>query len=378
MLNTVKILHTADLHLGAVNNAIGQKAALRRAEKLLCLERIFELCKLKGVELLLIAGDLLDNNTVDSAITERFFELVKSSPELQVVFVAGNHDPLSADSPFVNTAPPENLHILSTAPEIKEIPNLPVRILGCSFAGVRKTGTENFPILPVQDDKINIMVIHGDLGSDISGPYNTITNGFLQNSGCDYVALGHIHAFSGIEKAGGTYYAYPGCPDGGGFDELGKKGVIVAELSKDNIQPEFVTTSTRTYECENVDVSAAANSADAAEIVKRALSEKFGADYKNNLYKIILCGGLESGVQLNTSEIKARLEECVYYAKVKDSTTLRVDLESLKNENSLKGKFVNIMLEKANNANEEEKRQIMRGLYLGLAAFASEVTLYEN
>ena len=42
----------------------------------------------------------------------------------------------------------------------------------------------------------------------------------------DYIALGHIHKFSGIKRIGNTYYAYSGCPEGRGFDEEGDKGII--------------------------------------------------------------------------------------------------------------------------------------------------------
>ena len=40
----------------------------------------------------------------------------------------------------------------------------------------------------------------------------------------DYIALGHRHSFSGINIAGRTHFAYSGCPQGRGFDELDEKG----------------------------------------------------------------------------------------------------------------------------------------------------------
>ncbi len=48
--------------------------------------------------------------------------------------------------------------------------------------------------------------------------------------GYDYVALGHVHAFSGFLKERQTTYAYAGCPFGRGFDETGTKGVIIGTL----------------------------------------------------------------------------------------------------------------------------------------------------
>ncbi len=46
----------------------------------------------------------------------------------------------------------------------------------------------------------------------------------------DYVALGHIHAYSGARTAGRVPYAWPGCPEGRGYDECGEKGVIIADV----------------------------------------------------------------------------------------------------------------------------------------------------
>ena len=36
----------------------------------------------------------------------------------------------------------------------------------------------------------------------------------------------HTHRFGGVQRAGGTVYAWPGCMEGRGFDETGEKGVL--------------------------------------------------------------------------------------------------------------------------------------------------------
>ena len=53
----------------------------------------------------------------------------------------------------------------------------------------------------------------------------------IEKSGLTYLALGHVHQYSGPRREGGTVYAYPGTPDGRGFDELGEKGVILGRVS---------------------------------------------------------------------------------------------------------------------------------------------------
>ena len=56
----------------------------------------------------------------------------------------------------------------------------------------------------------------------------------MQESGLDYLALGHIHE-GGSFQAGATLAAWPGCAMGHGFDETGAKGVLVVTLGE---QPE--------------------------------------------------------------------------------------------------------------------------------------------
>ena len=73
------------------------------------------------------------------------------------------------------------------------------------------------------------MCLHGEVGVPGSR-YDPISEAELARSGMAYIALGHAHAFSGLRRAGDSFYAWPGCPEGRGFDETGDKGVIVADV----------------------------------------------------------------------------------------------------------------------------------------------------
>ena len=53
----VKILHMADLHIGANESFLGEKAVSRRLEALLTFEKAVDLAKEERVQLFLIAGD---------------------------------------------------------------------------------------------------------------------------------------------------------------------------------------------------------------------------------------------------------------------------------------------------------------------------------
>ncbi|MBQ6816187.1 MAG: DNA repair exonuclease [Clostridia bacterium] len=379
MENNIRFLHTADLHLGAELSNLKEQSAERNAEMLLCLERIFALAKNEGASLLLIAGDLFENNSVPKAIFNTFLNCVETNSNITVVFAAGNHDPLTADSPFLTHTLPQNLLVLDTQDCILEPENLPVRIYGKSFKSIYEQGSNSFSLPVIKDEKINIMVLHAELGSVTNGNYNPITRNFLETSGMDYIALGHIHAFSGVEKIGSTHFCYSGTPEPHGFDEGGIKGVVLGEFTGKTLKTKFIETAERSFNTVNVDISDKQNSAEAAEQILAVLRERYGQSFGKNFYKIILDGFVGENANFNNTEILKRISPFVYYAKIRNNTKIKVDLNVLKNENSLKGIFVKTMLKKIESETDSfNKEKLEKALYLGLSAFNAEVNLVEN
>lgn len=379
MENNLKFLHTADLHLGAELSNLKEQSAERSAEMLLCLERIFTLAKNEGASLLLIAGDLFENNSVSETIFGTFLNCVKNHNDITVIFAAGNHDPLTADSPFLTHTLPQNLLVLNSQDSVIELEHLPVRIYGKSFKSIYEQGSGSFSLPVIKDEKINIMVLHAELGSVTSGNYNPITRNFLETSGMDYVALGHIHAFSGVEKIGSTHFCYSGTPEPHGFDEGGIKGVVLGEFSGKTLKTKFIETAERAFNTVNIDISDKQTSAEVAEQIVAVLREKYGQNFGKNFYKIILNGFVGENANFNNTEILKRISPFVYYAKIRNATKIKVDLNLLKNENSLKGIFVKTMLQKIESEPDSYKKEkLEKALYLGLSAFNAEVNLVEN
>lgn len=87
----MKILHTADWHLGQTFYEYD-----RRAEHLHFLEWLKRQIKQRGIDLLLIAGDVFDGPN-PSAESQRMYyrflrEVTTDNPSLQIIIIAGNHD----------------------------------------------------------------------------------------------------------------------------------------------------------------------------------------------------------------------------------------------------------------------------------------------
>ncbi len=379
MGNTVRILHTADLHLGCEFAFLSQsERAKRKAELIICCENIFKICHANSIDFLLLSGDVFESNNVDEDTIGAFFACFKLAVDTQVIFAAGNHDPLTANSPFLRGNLPENLTVIDTCDQFIPFEEKGVNIYGKSFSSTYMTGSEAFS-LPVADDgRINIMVLHGDTGTDMSSGYNTITKEFIKNSNMDYIALGHIHEFSGVQTVGKTRYAYSGCPEPHGFDETGSKGVICANIGKDTFEYRFVPTAIRRHEEVQVDVSECTDNVSAAEQVEAILKDNFGKKYGENLYKIILCGQVSEDYKVNKNQILRRIKDGLFFAKIKDNTEIKINLSLAAKENSFKGKFIKNMLLRLEQAEQGNKWKIEKALYLGLKAFDSEVKYNED
>jgi DNA repair exonuclease SbcCD nuclease subunit len=267
---------------------------------------------------------------------------------------------------------PENLYVLQNKDTCFTFDDIKTRVYGRSFETAHLSGEEVFSLTVPQDDFINLMVQHGELKGDLNSDYNAITPKFIKHCGMDYIALGHVHKATPIGKIDNTFFAYCGCPEGQGFDELDEKGIYLGEISKDKCDLQFVTVSRRKHIHEKIDIT---DVSDIAPHILNILADNH-PNYEENLYKIELTGSIPPEKDLNLSEITTRLSAVLYFVKLRDKTEFAIDLELLAKEPTLKGVFVKNMLEKLKTA--EDKEAVTRALNIGLRAFNSEVKYNED
>ena len=357
-MKNIKILHTADLHLDSAFEALpAGKAAIRRAEQRELLSRLAELARSERVDVVLLAGDIFDGG---GTYFETGAELVRCLWDMSVpVFIApGNHDPYDAHSPYAKLDFPQNVKIFTERDvECAELPELGVRVYGAAF-----TGPEARDLLTgfsaERDGLAQLMVLHGDAVNNQS-PYNYISKAEIAGSGLDYLALGHVHACSGVQTAEGTAYAYPGCPEGRGFDELGDKGFLVGQVDKGSVKLRFVPFALRRYELLSVDVT--------GRTPLEAIREALPVDTERDIYRVLLTGETDGGVDIPaiTEELASRF----YALEVRDRTTVQRDIWDGCGEDSLRGLFLQKMRERYDTAQDEsERRKLQQAVRFALAA----------
>lgn len=375
-MNEIKFIHTADLHLGSSRASLSSSCGFGRSELLNTFFRIIEICKTKQVDFLLIAGDLFDTPFADAQIVREVIGAIASIPDTVVAIAAGNHDCASHGSVYAEYKFPENTVLFTSAAEYVDFPEKGVRLFGAGFCDVH----QNTPLLtapcPRRDGCISIGVLHGDLaGGSSCSEYNPICTDQIANSGLDYLALGHIHKRSELEKAGETYFSYCGCPDGRGFDEDGSRGVYLCRVGVGVFGAEYIETSSRLYLHESVDISDCQTSHDAAELAFKELSEKY-PNASRCLVKLSLCGTSKSDVSFSVEQIEKYLSERLAYCRVTDNTELATsELYKLSDEVSLRGIFVKKMLDRIAAADESERDKLTRALRIGIRAFEKGVGL---
>lgn len=378
-MDKVKLLHCADLHLGSEISNIPERSGERRREILRTFRQITEICMKEHVDILLIAGDLFEGANRSSQVTgvvQEYLSMIRSR-----VFIApGNHDYLALDSPYLEPGWPDHVTIFKGKGQRVDLPDLNVTVHGGAFESTYVSESLLGQVEAGHRQCLHIGVFHGDVvRPGQSSLYHAVTTEDIAASGLDYLALGHIHKRSPILWAGPTAYAYPGCPDGRGFDETGEKGVYLGTIGKGEIDLKFVPTFSRLYLTETLDVSHVRTQTGAEEAITTFLRDRYGSRWSEHFYRIHLTGRLEEGFRHLWPAIEAKLAETIHYIRLIDDTTLSVDLDETAKETSLKGIFVRRMLEKmAGTEDPDELKTIGRALEYGMEAFAGEVKMRED
>lgn len=369
-MNKVKVLHCADLHFDTPFKELSKEVSDTSKNELLeVFKKIIDLAIEENIEVLLIAGDVFDNLTVNKNTLFFISDQIKRIKNIKVFISPGNHDPYNEKSFYSMINWPENVYIFKGDMEFKEVKELNLIIWGAGF----RNNYENETLLKsinVENNKINIMLLHGEITSANSkNEYNPIYINDIYKSNIDYIALGHRHKFSGILKEGMTTYAYSGCPQGRGFDEEGEKGVIIGEVYKGGTNLSFLPVCKRKYITKEIDITGTNNY---DEVIFKLLSDLSDEEIHKNFYKIILKGELKEHFNLKESVLIEKLKNKFYYIKIINDTSIEVNLTELSRDYSIKGMFIAKILEKLKDASDDDKEILKLALKMGIQCLSED------
>lgn len=361
----ITFIHGADFHLDAPFSALSpRQAAVRREEQRALLDRLADAAE--GAQLVFLAGDLLDG---ERTYYETAQALVRTLGRMRArVFLSpGNHDFYSPRSPWATLSWPGNVHIFRTAQvERVDLPELNCAVYGSAFTAPFRDDSPLAGFAAPRDGRLHFMCVHGDV--DGRERYGSIAPQEIAASGLTYLALGHVHAGTGLRYAGDTAWAYPGCPEGRGFDELGEKGVLRGTVGEDSLRCEFVPLAGRRYEILSVDVT--------GEDPSAALSAALPRGAERDIYRILLTG--ESALEgLDLAALEELAAPYFYSVSLRDRTRVRRDLWSRAGEDTLTGLFLRELRGRLEAAeSDQERERIEKAVRFGLAALENREDCY--
>lgn len=359
----MKIIHCADLHLDSAmeSSLTAAQAKIRRDELLDAYERMVSYAEDQGVSVILLCGDVFDKPHIRKAAKERFLDQIRLHPDIDFLYLQGNHDRADFFSELSEEEFPANLKLFSrndwTAYDYGD-----VVITGREIDESNQSTIAMDLILDGM--KTNIVMLHGeDTSSGAANGGYSIDLSSLRGRNIDYLALGHIHSYRCERLDDRGVCCYSGCLEGRGFDELGEKGFVLLSVEDGKIESTFIPTSRRVFRELEIPVVPEDTMADIAARVEEQIQAIPGKD----LVKVVFTGHTDMDFDIDRFRIGRMLSDRFFYDRCEDRTSAVIDYDSFAKDHSLKGEFVRLMQEKEP---DEQRRALI--IEIGVRAIMGE------
>ncbi|MCM1067175.1 MAG: exonuclease SbcCD subunit D C-terminal domain-containing protein [Muribaculaceae bacterium] len=255
----MKILHTADWHLGHLLYGYD-----RAEEQEALLSAIVDEVDRRRPDALVVCGDIFDTAQPSAAsqamLGRALMDIYRRCPGVKVVLTAGNHDSASRLDAMADVWRLANVEMVGTRAEAddprKHIVELPGKgfIVAVPYVNRRflpdgffqslldAVGSRNADGLPV------VLMAHAAVGGSDGGAQTSADGRLIGNvecmgldtfgSGFDYLALGHIHRM----QPAGPRGRYSGAPLAVSFDDDRVHGMLEVSIDAHGAEPsiEFV------------------------------------------------------------------------------------------------------------------------------------------
>lgn len=371
---SVRFLHTGDLHLDSPFSGLSpKKSEERRRELRETFTRLMNLVRERGVDLVLIAGDVFDSEYVTPATARLLIEELSSCTRAKFVISPGNHDPYTANSFWAAGRLPDNVRVFSTeALSSFVFPELNTAVYGWAFLSDTLATSPLAGRHVEEPDRLNLLCAHADFGMPLS-KYAPLTAADLASFGVRYAALAHRHIPTPPTKVGeNTLYAYCGCLEGRSFDEPGRGGAILCEAQREGgswrISTERVELARRRYESETVDLTGVSTQIEAARRIKAVVEQKgYGED---TALRVTFTGATPPDFAVPKQADGSALG--LYSLELFDRTSPVFDARYLEKDLSVRGELYRSLLPRLTSGTPEERAIAARALRIGIAALEGE------
>jgi DNA repair exonuclease SbcCD nuclease subunit len=306
----IRLLHTADLHLGATLPELGAGAARRQADVIETFERIITLAIKSEVHLLLVAGDLFDSPWPSQDLLGRVEAALRRLHErgIQTVLLPGDKEAVAAADRW--RAFPGAL-VVKPSPQAAQ--TLMVAGRPVHFQAVTPdTWNDDVPAepetSPVPGVRIGLLYLVEPFKDGIA-----IDSEQVDDLAFDYLALGGFHQYRELTFEERLCGCCPGSPEGLRFGENGARYCALVTLEEGRVAVERHTVNRRFLE----ERTLALDGCDDQEEAGRRILDDASA---NLLLRLTLTGQVE--IPLDAEQLRRQCEDAFFTLQLTDQTRL--------------------------------------------------------
>lgn len=347
----LRLLHTADVHLGARHTDLGEQAAAQRERQFAAFKATVDLALAEKVDIVLIAGDLFDSNSQPKRSVDRVVAELKRLAEskIRTVIIPGTHDVYDRSSVYRAN----DLAVLAAATPGDEMvtvltPDRPdVHLAACdAVIHARVFDAKRAPQSPLKDLHVgadkratwNIGLLHAavSIPGRTDGDDVVVTREEIAATGLDYLALGHWHSPQ-RGTAGPVPFAYSGAPEPVAVDQ-DKAGKVLL-VSLDNALGQKAVA----FEERQVGRTRFAKlEVDAAEIATQpALVERLNSRADKDLVLDVRIVGVKPDeLDIDVDEIEAQVRGSFLKVRVRDRSLPAMTTGALPPPDTIAGAFI--------------------------------------
>ncbi len=373
----IRILHLADIHLGASNRQLPEEKQELWSEQIWqsfseTITRSIQ--PPHSVHAILVVGDLFDVPNPPPSLTERVKTLFHKVEEagVPIFLVPGNHDNLiSPDSVYRY----ETFHgvVLLDSPQIDQphemiIDGIKIHVYGMAYTFLSQPPFDEFA--PVDAQAVNIALIHGSVVHSPEWKQHAqdvpLDKEKLFRTGFDYIALGHYHNFQ-IWQKDGRFIVYPGSLEPLGWKETAQRNPVLLHITTDGLQVTSFPGFTPRRRYQTLEVNCTTQGWNSQEELIQYICKEF--NHPDVLLHVVLQGSCSFLPEVE--RIRSRCQETLFFVKITDNTRF-VSMEwlnRLQEEKTIRGMSIRKLLELEGKASSEEKEIIQEAMKILLGYF---------
>jgi DNA repair exonuclease SbcCD nuclease subunit len=372
----IRILHLADLHLGASFPSMDERAEERGRDFLSAFLRAIDYAAgdQKPVDIVAIAGDLFDTHDPEEGLVYQVEAALDRlhAAGIPLLLAPGTHDaPAYRRSIYRRLRLPKSAHLFLT-PTLEAGPRLTVRgetvqTYGIAYdAAICERPLAEFRPASLADYRVGILhaALQDNPAWKIRPNDMPVNRAEIAACGLHYVALGHYHNFAEVRE-GSSVAVYPGTLEGRKFGENGPRYLVVAEIGRESVSVERTPWNARTLTEAAIDF-ALAEIREERQLEERILA--FAGD--REIVRVRLEGPAE--FVFDADRLWSRLAPRFFHLELDDRTYVvnaRL-MDRYRDEATVRGVFVRRMLERIERADSPESKETATlALRLGLSEF---------